>query len=771
MNQEELFAFRDGIENLLARHASLLGNEPDMLKREFSVDSTEKMKALLDEMRVEGRLLKLGIVGRVKAGKSSLLNALIFNGQDILPKASTPMTAALTQLSYGETLSAEVEFFTEEDIRRIKAEHDRYVDEFNRLKSEKFEELKNKRVGRQEKGIRQSLVSKIKDKVQEKTLSSEEKMELEDKAAKNAKRELHENPVLEASFDQYERIKKSGINNPQQKTATLNAGTIDELSGILADYVGSEGSYMPFTKSVEIHYPAEELKDLLIIDTPGINDPVQSREERTRELLKNCDAIFIVSPSGQFLSNEDTKLLDRIVAKEGINHIYFVASKIDDLLFGSEKDAAQGNLKVALENIMRKLKKELSGAIKNLVDNVGGMESLKELADENKAQLTYSSGISQSLLLNFDKKELWDDTAVTVWNNLKEYYRSYFSDQDRVTSMSALEMLANILSIRNIIHGVRENKNTILESKEADFIKKKSENILKFRDELLKNAKEQVSKINETDIDELKKQQKNIAKIKEKATIAITEDYAEILEDLKIKLKDELEKTVDDPFKELKKTVTNADEKKEESYTVKVEKKGLRAWFARKLDWGGYDYEERNREYTQLNAGAIYEELKDLTAFLETCVIDKKDEFMTAWRKNLYGRMFNTLRKKVDDDDIDLDIVRKVFRQLVNSIDFPELSYSGEIPESLRRSERLRDSARDEYLAACEEYTSNLKRRVKKDVRSFIDNLINQLGTKDPAGELFKGYEKQMEELENMINNKAVTLAEFKKLTDGLAKL
>ena len=763
MNQEELFAFRDGIENLLARHASLLGNEPDMLKREFSVDSTEKMKALLDEMRVEGRLLKLGIVGRVKAGKSSLLNALIFNGQDILPKAATPMTAALTQLSYGETLSAEVEFFTEEDISRIKAEHDKYVDEFNRLKSEKFEELKNKRLSKQEKGIRQSLVSKIKDKVQEKTLSSEEKTEIEDKAAKNAKRELHENPVLEASFDQYERIKKSGINYPQQKTATLNAGTIDELSGILADYVGSEGSYMPFTKSVEIHYPAEELKDLLIIDTPGINDPVQSREERTRELLKNCDAIFIVSPSGQFLSSEDTKLLDRIVAKEGINHIYFVASKIDDLLFGSEKDAAQGDLKVALGNIMGKLKKELSGAIKNLVDNVGGMESLKELADENKAQLTYSSGISQSLLLNFDKKELWDDTAVTVWNNLKEYYRSYFSDQDRVTSMSALEMLANILSIRNIIHGVRENKNTILESKEADFIKKKSENILKFRDELLKNAKEQVSKINETDIDELKKQQKNIAKIKEKASLAITEDYAEILEDLKIKLKDELEKTVDDPFKELKKTVKNADEEKEDYRIVSDSK-----WY-NPFSWGSSHKEYYS--YNELNAGAIYEELKELTDFLETCVIEKKDEFMRAWRKNLYGRMFNTLRKKVDDDDIDLDIVRNVFRQLVNSIDFPELSYSGEIPESLRRSERLRYSARDEYLAACEEYTSNLKRRVKKDVRSFIDNLINQLGTKDPAGELFKGYEKQMEELENMINNKAVTLAEFKKLTDGLAKL
>lgn len=44
------------------------------------------------------RTLKIGIVGGVKAGKSSFLNALLFRGRDILPKAATPMTAALTKI-------------------------------------------------------------------------------------------------------------------------------------------------------------------------------------------------------------------------------------------------------------------------------------------------------------------------------------------------------------------------------------------------------------------------------------------------------------------------------------------------------------------------------------------------------------------------------------------------------------------------------------------------------------------------------------------------
>lgn len=54
--------------------------------------------------------MNIGIVGRVKAGKSSLLNALVFDGEPILPKAATPMTAALTTITWGETFQARLSF-------------------------------------------------------------------------------------------------------------------------------------------------------------------------------------------------------------------------------------------------------------------------------------------------------------------------------------------------------------------------------------------------------------------------------------------------------------------------------------------------------------------------------------------------------------------------------------------------------------------------------------------------------------------------------------
>lgn len=73
---------------------------------ENAVIKTEELEKTLKEMQDTDRDLKVGIIGRVKAGKSSLLNALIFEGVEILPKATTPMTASLTVLKYAQNLSA-----------------------------------------------------------------------------------------------------------------------------------------------------------------------------------------------------------------------------------------------------------------------------------------------------------------------------------------------------------------------------------------------------------------------------------------------------------------------------------------------------------------------------------------------------------------------------------------------------------------------------------------------------------------------------------------
>ena len=212
------------------------------------------------------------------------------------------------------------------------------------VEKEKLDELK-------EKEIKKLKVAEIDEYT---------KNNIEQKSENIANREMKKDEQLFSSYDQYSKIKASNLSlNELKKFENIQADNIDSLNKKLYDFVGADGKYMPFTKSVTIKLNNENLKDIEIIDTPGINDPIASREERTKELLKNCDVIFVVSPSGQFLSSEDIDLLDRITKKEGIQEIYIIASQIDNQLYGSEKEKNRGDLLKVLESIKNTLTKSM----------------------------------------------------------------------------------------------------------------------------------------------------------------------------------------------------------------------------------------------------------------------------------------------------------------------------------------------------------------------------------------------------------------------------
>lgn len=154
----------------------------------------------------------------MKAGKSSLLNALIFEGKDVLPKAATPMTASLTILKYDSNMSVQAQFYDEKDIEELKRDHARYEKKFKEIVSEEVKEQQEKQKEKQ------SLANKAKEGLnkfskafsrnksdeeapKQKILSPEE---IRERAERKAKKELDEDAKLSASHDQYERMKKAG---------------------------------------------------------------------------------------------------------------------------------------------------------------------------------------------------------------------------------------------------------------------------------------------------------------------------------------------------------------------------------------------------------------------------------------------------------------------------------------------------------------------------------------------------------------------------------
>ncbi len=135
MNAQELIKKSTLIEKTLKEQG--LQERAAPFISDNAVIKTEELEKTLKEMQAKDRNLKVGIIGCVKAGKSSLLNALIFEGVEVLPKVATPpMTASLTVLKYAQNLSAEVEFYSQKDILELKNEHARYEREFQRMVGE-----------------------------------------------------------------------------------------------------------------------------------------------------------------------------------------------------------------------------------------------------------------------------------------------------------------------------------------------------------------------------------------------------------------------------------------------------------------------------------------------------------------------------------------------------------------------------------------------------------------------------------------------------------
>ncbi len=471
MNVQELIQKSALIEKTLKEQGLQERARPFM--SDNAVIKTEELEKTLKELQDTNRDLKVGIIGRVKAGKSSLLNALIFEGVEVLPKAATPMTASLTILKYAKTLSAEVEFYSPKDIAELENEHERYVREFNRIVEEEVKKQKEK----------QSLSNKVKEGLnkfgkafsrnksdeapKERVLSDEE---INERAERIAKDKLKGDEKLVSSYDQYEKMKKSGLLNTETKDSRIQANSLEELNQKLLQFVGADGKYMPCTKAVQISLNNPNLKDLEVIDTPGVNDPIVSREERTKALLKDCDVVFIVSPSGQFLTDSDMDLFDRVSHKEGLQEIYFVASQTDSAVLSmSEVEKSGQHLPTAFENAQKSLSSQLNNIMGKLIENYPNQREVFEKAIKNGVIL--ASGVCFSMYKDFNNQASWESKTEEYHNalrNLTNAYPDAFSSDDK--SKESLLFLSNMGTIEERLKKAAKEKEKIISQKLQDKI-------------------------------------------------------------------------------------------------------------------------------------------------------------------------------------------------------------------------------------------------------------------------------------------------------------
>ncbi len=710
------------IKNNLLETASLLKND-------YAISKSSELEKSIKEKEDEGRVLKLGILGRVKAGKSSLLNALIFDGNDVLPKAATPMTAALTILEYGEETKADVEFFTQEDIDDIKQESIHYEKKLENIRSNEYEKLKE--------------IKLKKEKISE--LSFEDENELNQKALDRALKELRKDDNLSSSYDQYQRIKKSGMTiEDLNNYNSITADNLIELNNQLLNFVGANGKYMPFTKSVTLTINQESLKNIQIIDTPGVNDPVTSREDRTKELLKDCDVVLIVSPSGQFLSSEDLDLMDRITSKEGIRELYLVASQVDNQLYGSEKTNGNGILNKVLDGIEDKLTEQQRGVLSSLKQQYPDIKNTFDTLIENKVIL--SSGISYNMMKSFENQRLWDENMKKVWENLNFHYKDFFTDKD--TAILNLKKLANIEVIQKIIDDVRNKKDAILARRKEEFIKAKYKALLEYKESLEQDIKNQIQKITTTDINEIRQKKEFIGQVKSKATDITNDTYSDLIEDLEYDIKTKLQDKLAKYFKQSSKDLRESESTETERWTTK--EGGFLGFFQ--------DTVSHSRDIVTVKAGAVRSSLENLTEDIESTIDIEAKKYITEWRKKIYTTLISILRKEVGDDMLDVMLISNTIRKIIGSVIFPEINYNGNFPKTLKKSGTLKESEAKEFINEAYDYISNIKLRVKKDIKDYIQTLVEILKKENIGEKIFANYSKEILELQNAIENRELSI-------------
>ncbi|WP_028897599.1 dynamin family protein [Prevotella sp. HUN102] len=412
-----------------------------------------------NELFDNNNTLQIGIVGQVKAGKSSFLNSLFFNGEDVLPKASTPMTAGLTIIEYADSNVFVVEYFNENDWEVFVRQDEDY-------------KLIEQEVRKQEKGAPESIIRKeIDSRTSEKVRSA------------------------------HEMVAACGANARQKigsKEEAKSFSDLKDLQNVLERYVGASGEYTSVVKSLYIKMNDARLKGLRIVDTPGVNDPVISRENRTRTFLHSCHGVFLLSASTDFMGSGDVGFLNSRIGGSGIGSVVILASKFDSVLqdIGADremKNEPKGDLVDTVELQTKKFKQRLRQLSDTIDENLRG-----------KMKLDTTAGIGYSIAEKPSDK--WDDVEKQIVKQMKRYYPDYFSTEADVKE--TFKGLANISDIKDkYLDGVfLNNKETIIQEKVKNFFSRNGEQVADEIENILREFKERREELNATSVAEIQQQ-------------------------------------------------------------------------------------------------------------------------------------------------------------------------------------------------------------------------------------------------------------------------
>jgi hypothetical protein len=247
-------------DKLLQRYNTLLD-----YKNLFPIEGiTQSQKSItIEDVKTKKEQLEsehffVSFTGQIKAGKSTIINALLF-GDEIVPADDTPHTAKITIIKYGQTPRIEATLYNQEEWQLLK-ENQSFYEKF--LKSD-----------------------------------------------------------IEKSI-------KAGVFVEEMIQSTPKLLKDDNLEN-LAEFVTKDGKYTPFVNTVTLYYPNDILKEITVVDTPGVNDSNQLRDRVTKEWIAKTNANIYITYANQAMDGVDIEFIDNFLLSVPKEQKLTVVNKID----------------------------------------------------------------------------------------------------------------------------------------------------------------------------------------------------------------------------------------------------------------------------------------------------------------------------------------------------------------------------------------------------------------------------------------------------------
>jgi hypothetical protein len=462
--------------------------EVESLKRTMSMDETE------------ANTLKIGVVGAMKAGKSSFLNMLLFGGKGILPRASTPMTAALTRIVHSEKGNrATVHYYTEQDWQKIEEYDKRYCDGLMAAYGKYCKEIEseNERIRRTNcmQGMGASPIPEKK-------------------------------PITMQNFEQtnYRKSKSEfevgahelvlGMENStvglREKLGSADPIEGDDLATFLSDYVGANGRYTPIVNYVELEIEHPDLEGVEIVDMPGLGDPIVSRCRVTKEFVKQCDVVLYLSTCNQFITDRDKGDLTRLLPSAGIEDGLVIASRFDGSITGYLNKC---DLETAYHKEINRLDARYAQEIKTLPI------TLRRAFEAHPLLVT--SSMADILMRKIATGEKLDGDEPKVYDSLKKM------NNGRDLSQNELRDLSGIVAVKKELKKLQEKKQEIVGKRNEKCVVTAQTNIRSLISQLLETVQIATRTLEQQSVEGAREKRRAMESALDRAATSIASHFEE----------------------------------------------------------------------------------------------------------------------------------------------------------------------------------------------------------------------------------------------------